>query len=83
MSPRFTRLDAIPDLPREEEKVLEFWKRERIFERLRALNAEGPRFSFIDGPVTANKAMRVHTAWGRTLKDVFIRYKAARGYHQR
>ena len=63
--------------------MLEFWKRERVFEQLRALNAEGPRFSFIDGPVTANKAMGVHTAWGRTLKDVFIRYKAARGYHQR
>ena len=25
----------------------------------------------------------VHTAWGRTLKDVFQRYKALRGFHQR
>ena len=25
----------------------------------------------------------MHTAWGRTLKDVFQRYKALRGYHQR
>ena len=50
---------------------------------LRAQNADGPRFSFIDGPVTANKSLAVHTAWGRTLKDVFQRYKALRGYHQR
>ena len=36
------------------------------------------------GPVTANRnALGVHTAWGRTLKDVFQRYKALRGYHQR
>ena len=28
-------------------------------------------------------ALGVHTAWGRTLKDVFQRYKALRGYHQR
>ena len=42
-----------------------------------------PRFSFFDGPVTANKSLAVHTAWGRTLKDVFQRYKALRGYHQR
>ena len=63
--------------------MLEFWRREGVFEQLRAQNSEGPRFSFIDGPVTANKAMGVHTAWGRTLKDVFIRYKALRGYHQR
>ena len=41
------------------------------------------RFSFFDGPVTANKTLAVHTAWGRTLKDVFQRYKALRGYHQR
>ena len=26
---------------------------------------------------------RVHTAWGRTLKDVFQRYKALRGFDQR
>jgi hypothetical protein len=41
------------------------------------------RFSFIDGPVTANKVMGVHTAWGRTLKNVFQRYQALRGFHQR
>jgi isoleucyl-tRNA synthetase len=34
-------------------------------------------------PVTANKSLAVHTAWGRTLKDVFLRYKALNGYHQR
>ena len=83
MAQRFTRLPPVPELPRLEEETLEFWEREAIFDRLRAQNAEGPRFGFFDGPVTANKAMGVHTAWGRTLKDVFIRYKALRGYHQR
>ena len=63
--------------------MLELWEREQTFEALRALNADGPRFSFTDGPVTANKTLAVHTAWGRTLKDVFQRYKAMRGYHQR
>src|SRR3954452_22925460 len=63
--------------------ILEMWEREGIFEQLRSLNATGPRFSFIDGPVTANKSLGVHTAWGRTLKDVFQRYKALRGFHQR
>ncbi len=63
--------------------ILEFWDREGIFEQLRAQNSGGPRFSFTDGPVTANKTLGVHTAWGRTLKDVFQRYKALRGFHQR
>src|SRR3569832_1905178 len=63
--------------------ILDLWEREEIFEQLRTLNADGPRFSFTDGPVTANKSLGVHTAWGRTLKDVFQRYKAYRGFDQR
>jgi isoleucyl-tRNA synthetase len=63
--------------------ILDFWDREGIFAKLRAKNSGGPRFSFIDGPVTANKTLGVHTAWGRTLKDVFQRYKAMRGFQQR
>ncbi len=83
MAQPFTRLPPVPDLPVLEQEILEFWRAERVFDRLREQNAEGPRFGFFDGPVTANKTMGVHTAWGRTLKDVFIRYKGLRGYHQR
>jgi isoleucyl-tRNA synthetase len=83
MAPPFTRLPPVPDLPALEQQILEFWEREHVFDRLREQNADGPRFSFFDGPVTANKTMGVHTAWGRTLKDVFLRYKGLRGYHQR
>ena len=83
MAQPFTRLPSVPELPALEQEILEFWQCERVFDRLREQNAGGPRFSFFDGPVTANKTMGVHTAWGRTLKDVFQRYKALRGYHQR
>ena len=80
----FAPLPDKPDHDGLELEVLALWERERTFERLRALNAEGPRFSFVDGPVTANRmVLGVHTAWGRTLKDVFQRYKALRGHHQR
>src|SRR5436305_912934 len=55
-----------------------------LFAKLREQNSGGPRFSFVDGPVTANRfSLGVHTAWGRTLKDVFQRYKALRGFDQR
>ena len=77
---------AFPDKPDHdalELEILALWEREATFAKLRVQNAGGPRFSFFDGPVTANKALAVHTAWGRTLKDVFQRYKALRGYHQR
>ncbi len=72
-----------PDHDALEREILALWEREATFAQLRELNAGGPRFSFFDGPVTANKSLAVHTAWGRTLKDVFQRYKALRGYHQR
>ena len=37
------------------------------------------RFSFFDGPITANNQMGVHHAWGRTLKDTVLRYQTLLG----
>jgi isoleucyl-tRNA synthetase len=79
----FQRLPPVPDQPALEQEILAFWEEQRIFARLREKNADGPIWSFIDGPITANKRMGVHHMWGRTLKDVFQRYKALRGFHQR
>jgi isoleucyl-tRNA synthetase len=63
--------------------MLERWEAEGTFAKLREQNSGGPTFSFIDGPVTANKDLGIHTTWGRTLKDLFQRYKALRGFDQR
>jgi isoleucyl-tRNA synthetase len=80
----FKPLPDKPDHPALELEILDLWEREDTFERLREQNRGGPRFSFVDGPVTANRmVLGVHTAWGRTLKDVFQRYKALRGFEQR
>jgi isoleucyl-tRNA synthetase len=79
----FSPLPDKPDHDALERELLDAWERERTFEKLREQNRGGPRFSFVDGPVTANKTLAVHTAWGRTLKDVFQRYKALRGFDQR
>jgi isoleucyl-tRNA synthetase len=79
----FEPLPAEPDPNALELEILERWERERTFDELRERNRGGPKWSFFDGPVTANKSLAVHTAWGRTLKDVFQRYKAMRGFDQR
>src|SRR5687768_11438613 len=79
----FRTLARVPDHPALELEVLSWWEEEQTFDRLRECNRGGPVWSFVDGPVTANKTLGVHTAWGRTLKDVFQRYKALRGYDQR
>ncbi|MEP7334346.1 MAG: isoleucine--tRNA ligase [Actinomycetota bacterium] len=64
-------------------EILELWDREGTFDQLRERNQGGPKWSFIDGPITANNPMAAHHCWGRTLKDVFQRYKALRGFDQR
>jgi isoleucyl-tRNA synthetase len=79
----FSPLPDKPDHPALEQEILAWWDEERIFDRLREQNAGGENWSFIDGPITANNPMGVHHAWGRTLKDVFQRYKALRGFEQR
>ncbi len=79
----FETLPEKPDANTLELEVLDRWEREQTFEALRAKNRGGPKWSFIDGPVTANKPLALHTAWGRTLKDVFQRYKALQGFDQR
>ena len=79
----FQPLPTVPDHAALEEEVLAWWEAQGIFAKLRERNSGGPIFSFFDGPVTANKTMGVHTAWGRTLKDVFQRFKGLQGYDQR
>ena len=71
------------DFVKQEYEVLDFWKKTNVFRKLQAKNRGGQRFSFIDGPITANNPMGVHHAWGRTYKDLFQRYKAMRGFDQR
>ncbi|MFA6618212.1 MAG: isoleucine--tRNA ligase [Candidatus Neomarinimicrobiota bacterium] len=66
-----------------EHKQLKFWEENSIFNKRREKNAEGPRWSFLDGPMTANNPMGVHHAWGRTLKDVFNRYHSMLGEKMR
>ncbi len=71
------------NLPETELKILKFWKEKKIFEKLREKIQGKKRWSFLDGPITANNSMGVHHAWGRTYKDLFQRYKAMQGFDQR
>ncbi|MEN8906512.1 MAG: isoleucine--tRNA ligase [Clostridiales bacterium] len=63
-----------------EHEVLKFWEDNECFEKLKEKNKDNKPFRFLDGPITANNPMGIHHAWGRTLKDVFIRYKSMHGY---
>lgn len=79
----FKSVDNRLDFPKMEHAILDFWERTDAFRKLQEKNQGKKRWSFIDGPITANNPMGVHHGWGRTFKDVFQRYHAMMGYDQR
>jgi isoleucyl-tRNA synthetase len=79
----FRPVSSKPDLIAQEHEVLTGWRDRRTFARLRAQNAGNERWSFLDGPITANNPMGVHHAWGRAYKDLFQRFWAMHGRDQR
>ena len=79
----FQEVSNKPDFPALEREILKWWAEHKAFEKRRALNLGKKRWSFIDGPITANNPMGVHHAWGRTYKDLWHRYKAMQGFDTR
>lgn len=80
----FNAVNNKPDFIALEHAILDFWRDTDAFNTLRRLRADSPRrFSFLDGPITANNPMGVHHAWGRTYKDLYQRYHAMLGANQR
>src|SRR5215212_8519069 len=77
-------VDNRPDFPALERELLAWWERDRIVDKYLSRNDGSPeRYSFLDGPITANNPMAVHHAWGRTYKDLFQRYQTMLGKRQR
>jgi isoleucyl-tRNA synthetase len=80
---RFQPLPSQPDWPALEREVLAYWRETDAFRELVSKNGGGERWSFLDGPITANNPMGVHHAWGRAYKDIFQRFHAMLGHQQR
>ncbi len=80
----FKPVDTKVDFPALERALLAWWQQEGILSKYLARNAHADaRWSFLDGPITANNPMGVHHAWGRTYKDLFCRYHTMLGHRQR
>jgi len=83
-SATFSDVTTKVDFPKMERDLLDWWYSAGIVDQyLHRNDGSEERFSFIDGPITANNPMGVHHAWGRTYKDVFQRYNAMLGKKQR
>ena len=79
----FKDVSADVDFSSQEREILQFWEETRAFQKLRELRKGQPRWSFIDGPITANNPMGVHHGWGRAYKDLYHRFWAMRGRETR
>ncbi len=69
------------NIPEIEKKILEFWKKNKIFEK--SLNKKSLKgdFVFYEGPPTANGKPGIHHVLARAFKDLIPRYKTMQGYH--
>jgi len=68
------------DILKTEEKILKFWKKNKIFEKSLKKREKNPNFVFFEGPPTANGRPGIHHVLTRVFKDIVCRYKTMRGY---
>ena len=80
----FEPVNSRVDFAAMELETIEWWNENDVPRKYRERNGDSARtYSFIDGPITANNPMGVHHAWGRTYKDLFLRFRNMQGYRQR
>jgi isoleucyl-tRNA synthetase len=61
-------------------EILDFWKKEKVFEKS-VTNREGAAsFTFYEGPPSANGTPGIHHVMARTVKDIFCRFKTLQGF---
>jgi isoleucyl-tRNA synthetase len=82
-APSMTRYRPLPpDRPADdmEQELLALWEEERLFEQTLAAREDGPSYVFFEGPPTANGRPGIHHVFSRTIKDLFCRHRAMKGY---
>lgn len=68
------------ELAKREEEILNFWLKERIFEKSEEKDAPNGEFVFYDGPPFATGLPHYGHILAGTIKDILPRYKTMQGY---
>jgi isoleucyl-tRNA synthetase len=79
MSTKFTEYKGL-DLPTVASEVLDFWKKNNIFEQSVTSREGNQPFVFFEGPPSANGLPGIHHVMARAIKDIFCRYKTQKGF---
>ena len=72
--------DRFMDFNEIEQKILEFWREKKIFQKSLQKNKGKKNFVFFEGPPTANGQPGMHHVEARAFKDIIPRYKTMRGF---
>ncbi|HYD54248.1 MAG TPA: isoleucine--tRNA ligase, partial [Gemmatimonadaceae bacterium] len=80
-TPRFALLPTDRPADALEQELLARWGEERLFEQTQEATRGGEPFVFFEGPPTANGRPGIHHVFARTIKDLFCRHRAMRGFH--
>ena len=79
MSIKFTEYKGL-DLPTVASEVLDFWKKNNVFEQSVTSREGATPYVFFEGPPSANGLPGIHHVMARAIKDIFCRYKTQKGY---
>lgn len=63
-----------------EESILDFWKKQKIYEAAKKKVNGKKQFYFLDGPPYTNGKIHVGHAWNKAMKDSVLRYKRMAGF---
>jgi isoleucyl-tRNA synthetase len=78
---RYRQLPADAPADAIEQEVLSRWESEQLFQHAQEMSKDRPSYVFFEGPPTANGRPGIHHVFARTIKDLFCRHRAMRGYH--
>ncbi len=78
---RYRPVPAHVDLPALEREILDLWAEQGTFAASLSTRADAERWTFYEGPPTANGVPGTHHVEARVFKDVFPRFKTMQGYH--
>ncbi len=75
----YQKVDANLNFVEREKKIEQFWKDNDIFQKSIDTKADGPVYTFYDGPPTANGKPHIGHVLTRVIKDMIPRYRTMKG----
>ena len=69
------------NLPQREPEILKKWEEGRIYQKLREMAKDRPKYILHDGPPYANGHIHIGTALNKILKDLIIKSKNMAGFN--